>query len=68
MTCGLYLVAQTRRACVHSCSDLEKASKGGAIPPTNVIFDESGMFILYPTMLGIKGVCVFWSQSFILRS
>ena len=26
-----------------------------AVPPSTAIFDESGNFILYPTMLGIKG-------------
>jgi len=24
-----------------------------------VVFDESGHFLLYATMLGIKGVCLF---------
>jgi len=36
--------------------DLEKASAASdQIPPSNVVFDESGFFILYPTLLGVKG-------------
>lgn len=42
-------------------TDLEKASKAGLVPPSNVVFDESGNFILYPTMLGIKGVVLMLS-------
>lgn len=26
-----------------------------SIPPSSVVFDESSNFLLYPTMLGIKG-------------
>jgi peptidylprolyl isomerase domain and WD repeat-containing protein 1 len=26
------------------------------VPPSTVIFDETGNFIIYPTMLGIKGI------------
>eukprot|EP00823_Brevimastigomonas_motovehiculus_P005474 TRINITY_DN4046_c0_g1_i1.p1 TRINITY_DN4046_c0_g1~~TRINITY_DN4046_c0_g1_i1.p1 ORF type:complete len:498 (+),score=124.88 TRINITY_DN4046_c0_g1_i1:56-1495(+) len=36
--------------------DLEKASKASSIPPSNVVFDETSTFIIYPTMLGIKVV------------
>ena len=25
------------------------------LPPVNVVFDQSGHFLIYPTMLGIKG-------------
>jgi len=43
--------------------DLEKAvTAGDLVPPANVIFDESGNFILYPTMLGIKIVNLFNNQ------
>jgi len=34
--------------------ELGNADNEGKVPPSNVIFDESGNFILYPTLLGIK--------------
>jgi hypothetical protein len=46
--------------------DYDKASKSaaspGLIPISNVIFDESGHFILYPTLLGIKMVNIRTNQ------
>lgn len=41
--------------------ELELPGPDGRIPArwSNAIWDESGAFVLYPTLLGIKGV--FWS-------
>jgi len=36
--------------------ELEVAMATGACPPHNAVFDESGRFLLYPTLLGIKVV------------
>jgi peptidylprolyl isomerase domain and WD repeat-containing protein 1 len=37
--------------------ELEMPSPDGRIPAmsTNAVWDESGTFVLYPTLLGIKG-------------
>lgn len=43
--------------------DLDKVTAGraasiGAVPASNVLFDESDNYIIYPTLLGIKVVCL----------
>lgn len=46
--------------------ELHKASgtkgKIGYVPPSNVLFDESGNFIFYPSMLGIKMINIQTNQ------
>ena len=41
--------------------ELELPGPDGRIPGRwiNAVWDESGNFVIYPTLLGIKGVCVF---------
>lgn len=34
---------------------VEKGLDQNVAPPSNVVFDYSGNFVLYPTLLGIKG-------------
>lgn len=45
--------------------ELELPGPDGKIPGMwmNAIWDESGSFIIYPTLLGIKGSCHFSEQS-----
>jgi peptidylprolyl isomerase domain and WD repeat-containing protein 1 len=42
--------------------ELELPGPDGRVPMrwSNAIWDESGAFILYPTLLGVKGVLLFY--------
>ncbi len=42
--------------------ELEKSESGprGALRSANAVWDESGNFLLYPTMLGIKGAYILF--------
>jgi peptidylprolyl isomerase domain and WD repeat-containing protein 1 len=44
-----------RRLAVERELDNEESGPGGALRTANVVWDESGNFVLYATMLGIKG-------------
>eukprot|EP00466_Bigelowiella_natans_P016177 jgi/Bigna1/57833/fgenesh1_pm.31_\ len=45
-----------RRMAIERELDKESQDDEKRIPPSNVVFDQSGNFIIYPTMLGIKMV------------
>jgi len=45
-----------RRMAVERELDKESQDEAKHIPPSNVVFDSSGNFIIYPTLLGIKVV------------
>mmetsp|Transcript_13790 Transcript_13790/g.26293 ORF Transcript_13790/g.26293 Transcript_13790/m.26293 type:complete len:658 (-) Transcript_13790:304-2277(-) len=45
-----------RRMAVERELDKERTEENNFIPPSNVVFDQSGYFILFPTLLGIKVV------------
>ena len=38
---------------------IEKELDQPDAPPQNVVFDESGHFLLYPSLFGVKGVLLF---------
>jgi peptidylprolyl isomerase domain and WD repeat-containing protein 1 len=44
-----------RRLAVERELDRDEAGPGGALGSAKAVWDESGNFVLYPTMLGIKG-------------
>jgi peptidylprolyl isomerase domain and WD repeat-containing protein 1 len=44
-----------RRLAAESALDAAESGPGGALRTANAVWDESGNFIIYPTMLGIKG-------------
>ena len=44
-----------RRLAVERELDRDESGPGGALRTANAVWDESGNFLLYPTMLGIKG-------------
>ena len=48
--------------------ELETPGPDGRIPGmwSNVIWDESGAFVIYPTLLGIKGVSLLYSSPWCL--
>lgn len=41
---------------------LDKGWSDGTVPPPSLVFDTSGNFLIYPTMLGIKMVNVHTNQ------
>lgn len=45
-----------RRLAVERELDRDEAGPGGALRLAKAVWDESGNFVLYPTMLGIKGM------------
>lgn len=49
-----------RRMAVERDLDAARASASADArpPPCNAVFDESGQFLVYPTMLGVKVVCL----------
>jgi hypothetical protein len=44
-----------RRLATERELDRDEAGPGGALRSAKAVWDESGNFVLYPTMLGIKG-------------
>jgi peptidylprolyl isomerase domain and WD repeat-containing protein 1 len=44
-----------RRLATERALDTAESGPGGALRTANAVWDESGNFIIYPTMLGIKG-------------
>ena len=44
-----------RRLAIERELERNESDPGGALRSANAIWDESGNFLLYPTMLGIKG-------------
>jgi len=44
-----------RRLAAERALDAAESGPGGALRTANAVWDESGNFIIYPTMLGIKG-------------
>ena len=44
-----------RRLAVERELDRDEAGPGGVLRTANAVWDESGNFLMYPTMLGIKG-------------
>jgi peptidylprolyl isomerase domain and WD repeat-containing protein 1 len=44
-----------RKLAVERELDREEAGPGGVLRTANAVWDESGNFLMYPTMLGIKG-------------
>ena len=44
-----------RRIAVERELETNESGPGGALRTASAVWDESGNFILYPTMLGIKG-------------
>lgn len=44
-----------RRLALERELERDESGPGGALRTANAVWDESGNFLLYPTMLGIKG-------------
>ena len=44
-----------RRLAVERELERSESGPGGALRTASAVFDESGNFLMYPTMLGIKG-------------
>ena len=44
-----------RRLAAERELDRDEAGPGGVLRTANAVWDESGNFLMYPTMLGIKG-------------
>jgi len=50
-----------RRLAAERALDNAESGPGGALRTANAVWDESGNFIIYPTMLGIKGESNRWN-------
>jgi peptidylprolyl isomerase domain and WD repeat-containing protein 1 len=59
-----------RRIAVERELERSEAGPGGALRTANAVWDESGNFLLYPTMLGIKGafVAYVWADQAVINT
>lgn len=51
-----------RRLAVERELDRDEAGPGGVLRTASAVWDESGNFLMYPTMLGIKGELPFFYE------